>query len=1083
MATILERLARMSVERRQYTLNNICEHLFQGGPSCHADLCQLGTSREWFDAQRRADSTYGSLFNDLQWVSQACEADPSRLATFCVVALLQATLRSLRSNLPAAAIGLLTRCGAPNAKQYAEQQTDAGLRCESLCRVASSEQSLGQNGEAIESLKEASAAAGLVTDPLRRIESRCCVATTAAGIAGSQECGRQIKQAFRDVKLVPTTRQRTHAAAIVAQAADRVGALQVRDRAVRILTEVYRQAEWPAAAATREFGVLGKSTYMQALANWDRTARPFLDDGRVRGIIIKIAATSGDRQIIDAIVDSVAKDPHAYRQLLLVEPVVEAMAEVGMYEQAVHFISLYANRNSDEVLLREALARGGGRRGDLTVIERALVPIEFAGKLSLSQRVWTQGRRMTRALIRNATRLVGLGDLQRWSILCAGLETLLERYPSRAKLAWKRVLGEPGWLSRRFLRPHLGRKAGLKQGRESLYVRWAVAARYSVRRWSPLSEDDLFLVAESFIQSGRLEAVLQLAGEIPSVKERSDLFVQLAHASLFRGDISVAVSLARRIPDSAERVKCFEKAVTAIAELPPAEADRLLTEVVLSSTSAPVESLGTNSALRELIREYAKHTSCKAALDLVAGLSVNAAETAVPELGRAALDDEDMRAASDVLALATNAKDRTTKVWLLSGLAGDWASSRESRAWRKLAKKAYSRSRRACRSLPEYELVEIISIVAKAARALKQRSTLKQLLKQLSRIHKQRYTYGNETEIELALVDVAAGFVATGEYLRSKNRSLKTINLLSNRHWKALAFAAMSEAVPRLSIGRLLAARPELVLELIGDFIEKFFDQASGEKRRKSFWQSWADELLEFESRAHLDRGLDQLKQSKVRGVVDSKVSSLGKFELVMPPPSQITGNRTQESTAAALKELIRITARAGLLDDLDAIVADCPKCDLPTVVSVAVAEATRAGRWQQATAWLDLLDGDRDRALPHALLAETLAEHDPSLARSYLDRSISAVWVTDRPHVALRAIARAAAKMSGAAPLCLLTTLLTQAVHRGRGMTLTTLGALAPVLSSMLDSVEVHKTVEQILETECWWTSAADEPSSDPFT
>jgi hypothetical protein len=869
MGDLADRLSGMAPERRLYTLQTLSRHLFEAGPSNYVRLRQLVTEREWFEAQRTFDRSHRTYAADLDLALQASEADEAGLPGLLVISLLRTTLNALAAKMPTHALETMVLTGtAESARYYASQRADPTARCEALGWVALTQAHRGDVKEALETLRSTKEAALAIPEPLGQVEGLCAVALGYLKADQLATAVENLEQASALIPSIPDKRRQTHAQANVAIAARELEVSILWEQAVQAIKAAYKRAArttptahralssgnieafaksapWDVAVFAREFNLLDRPDYLIALAEWDQTRDSHLLDVQheIPAVVLRTAAAFHDRVIIETIVQKaiVEQSENRFKRLAKISPpLIEALAKIGHVDAAITLVSHHLIEDPDSIWLREALARGAGKRGDLDAIVRAAAPIEPAGQPEhWGEHLWRLGQSIGHALKRGSWQALGLGDVERLSVLFAGYETLARYHPATAEVLWERITDEGGRSWQRLIRERMGQVNPEKRTKLRYLDRMLALAR-----WMPGDESELGDILQGDIDRlvfvGNFERALEVVGQMHDPDNQSKALWQIAEGLLERGQIEQAVQIAEGIPNSATRQRVLDAAAEAAALLPDEQATGIIPLLVAQSDwLSPEEILAHSPALPALMAVYLQFAPVEDALILIEPLGPEAILASLPALSEAAARQENPGIAPNLITLAEKQAPSRAGVEALAAMAANWARGDE---WSESAAVAYRIAKDRARRLLPFDQSELLPTLAQAARALADRSELQALFKQARARKKDADIFPSPT-IDRVLVQIAAGLTATGDTLKhTYEPGYPIIKEIRDAHHKALAWGEMAVELDRVPPEQLF---PRKWGDLLDDAVEVIFDKieenlSSGQPRHRKSSRSSA---------------------------------------------------------------------------------------------------------------------------------------------------------------------------------------------------------------------------------------------------
>jgi len=270
MNDLAGRLSSMSPERRAYLLLSLPQQLFKARRT--ARLRQSVCERAWFQAQIELDASYQSYAAGLDLVIDACEGVPSELPGLIFASLLRATLNTLVSKVPAAALETMARGSSTDqALFFADQHTDPVLHSESLCSLALVLAGRGDLHRANEILESAKEAAGNIPDQESRLEAKLAIVGVSFQVTGDQnQAARGLHLVAGQVPTISDQRRQTHLQAYIARIASLLGEIELEEQSILAIRHAYQRSHKLTPKARRALNLGDINTFGQARgATWD----------------------------------------------------------------------------------------------------------------------------------------------------------------------------------------------------------------------------------------------------------------------------------------------------------------------------------------------------------------------------------------------------------------------------------------------------------------------------------------------------------------------------------------------------------------------------------------------------------------------------------------------------------------------------------------------------------------------------------------------------------------------------------------------------------------------------------------------
>jgi hypothetical protein len=347
--------------------------------------------------------------------------------------------------------------------------------------------------------------------------------------------------------------------------------------------------------------------------------------------------------------------------------------------------------------------------------------------------------------------------------------------------------------------------------------------------------------------------------------------------------------------------------------------------------------------------------------------------------------------------------------------------------------------------------------LARAARALEDRSTLRSLLGEI-RSHLQKGKLSPEYGVpvaERALVQIAAGQVATGELLKRETLyDAPVLQAVRSPLYKALAWAEMAISLERVPTDKLNPRRP-------GDLLDRLVD-------RVGTWlgeEDDGDDLgLSFKQEMYLNNAIKALPWGPASKSSPNKYVVLQATRLRPPQKAiQDAPPNALHSSAQPLSRLIEILAHCGQTEQIGQVVASTPyRSDLPAVATAAVRALIDAGLPDEARRVVMALPEGTDRTWVNVELSRVRKPKEATIA---IRDALRQEWTDE----GLAALFRVTSGLKQKRQLRIVGDMLRQGRNRGRRALLQVVAALASE-EGLLEQGAWQETFEEILSTDGWW-------------
>jgi len=1082
MSEFTERLSALTPERRVYTLGTLPQHLLEAGQ--YARTRQLATERGWYQAQRTFDRTLSAYTTFLESVLAVSESDNEALPDLLIISLLQTTARSLVTKVPESALGVVAHAGADDeARAYANQRPDRNERVKALLVIARTEANDGARARANDTLRLVQEEANHLSDPAAHVEALCGIARVMFQTTSDPlPCLQMLRQARELAGSIQWDTLRTNALADIAKVARVVGAEDLwRQTALAIGADYSRatrsratskkqkslrrvrstEDEWEAARFAQDFDLLDEPACLIAIAEMDGSGYSYSDfHSDLAAAVIKAATTEGNQATCDVFVKSLLAEPHAKKKVG--QQLIEALGEAGYTEAAVTLIALHLSHDADALELRQALALGAGRRGEIAAVLRAAESIKPLGKAT--ERLRLLGERVLIRLVRALAHLFGVGEREEVKVLLSGYQALSELHPKAARELLEQVESKFGQRARSSLVEALHRISGDQRSPLldlSIAVHKSFPMSSGFREFLSFGAEQVIEAKfDSLMRQRDFDRCIALAERVKSDELFQGMLLEkIALKMLADRRIEQALRVTTMILDSRLKTELLRRVSEEAARLPVEGSADLFRQISAQSSHLDKkELLHESKILPAMLTAYLQHESVSDALSLLRLSAPEAIMSLLPVLGAALPASREYQLAPRLIEYASRSEPRSAEqVKALSAMAISWAQVDELR---KLARRAYKIGSELSERLDSPPLITLTPL-ARAARALKDVRGLRSLVKRARRIKApQRFESWSEGWVlDEVLVHATVGLAAR----RLAKRGLTTYD------WRPPWFMEMGSYFRALAMAEVAdefgATSPRLREVLLKDALER----------------------LPF----HLF--LSEGETSKV-----ASSTSVGKSNRTLRRDKAVTAYnrriyqirpRNEDLSADILVRLIRILCRLKHLDWVKRVVCAAPShSTAPLVLGEAVKQLIAAKRDQDAKLLVQAVDrAQREsdnvpewwwqsrssfgsfhrkdyKSLPEVFLCASLL---PAEREKELTRFLNESWNLET----LESVVEVAAGLpSVAARWRLVVEMARRARQRGRLDVLMTIGAIAPFADSFMTTAGLTRLVKQIIDTETWW-------------
>lgn len=1096
MGRLADRLAGMSAERRLFALEVLGQHLHLAGE--RDELQDLLCDREWFEAQRAFDPSYQTYAADVDRGIELCELDDGALSGLILLTLLRSTLGSLIAKPPAAAIRSMARAGShERATFFAGQRPDAASQFTAFVEVALAELSAGNRIGAAETLSLAESLLPEIKELVRRAVAKCTVVSLAFRIHGANSSFvRRLEEAAADIKGIENARAVTHANANLAVVAGQIGAATLRQEAVAEITRLYQRfhkdqryaftgsgfnskqnVSWDVARFCRKFDLYAAPEYVIAMALWDQGRKSWtLGEELMPAVLLKRAYEFKDGETINKVIEiALSQDPEQSHvgTVPVNGQLMEALGEVGQVEAALTLISRHLAFDPDAQTLREGLARGAGRRGDTAAVQRASEPIKAADiKIDMGDRLWRLKQRVEQKLMVGGGKLLGLGDVERLSVLMAGHEAMLISHPEQAAVLWQIAMAHDGRLWKRMVRDREGISGPEERLQLGIVDRLARISR-RLPGGDQAADELIDETLDVLIFAGQFDRAATMAAQIKTDDIRWRVLGRIGQELVDRGHFERAAAVADQIGD----VELRGRLVEALAEKSAGQRGETAAAALglvmdRADQLHPGERLVQSTALDSLLLAYGEGGHAADLIAPIEKLGAEAVTASLAGLGRAAVAGDEMALAAQILRIAENHKPSPESVTILASMAEQWSAAP---SWRHLSDEAYRSAVKHQEALEHLEQPGVMPALARAARSRGERPELMALTRSIKR-NQNGLAHIRAPHHDRALGHIAAGLTPFGEPFKHEViTDLPALQAISDDQIRAWALAQMATEIDKVPVERFEPARLSNLADRVAEKAFSLFgvDDDLGEQETRSIHRD-----------GFLDNGLRLLRKRPPGATVPIRPSG-GQTKIKLQPPfikpaggaeaqwrqAALSHSKLVEApimgaiaNGALLAEMVEIYARYGRFNDLPTMAKAAKyQIDLPLIVTAAVRELVKANRPEEAAAAAAAWgEGGRFTAAQIAL-AGSMPERK---AQKLLSRHLAAPW----DEQLLAAYAGVAAPRSAAARRRLMLMLLRPARRRPRAQTLLALGIAPRLTGGLLSPVDWRRTIEQMLIMELWW-------------
>lgn len=867
-----------------------------------------------------------------------------------------------------------------------------------------------------------------------------------------------------------------------------------RDSIDTILTDLQR--------TVKSFDLSKNVKNLLALLEWDQKGGQgeFYREGEALAAVIRAADKRNDQSTLKNIsekLSSRSRDDMDYDGLSSCSELIESLAEVGLVDAAIELIAEHLVYIPDDSRLREALAHGAGKRGDIRMIYRAVEPISPKHPPEgIGDRLSRWKDTISHSLENQAAGLMIPGYSKRIEILLSGYEELSTHHPSLAKEFLERLLNESNEKSRAIITKTLNNE-NVEPYFQGRFFSAALSTFGTVRKWVQkveLLHNDFDDLSDSevglFLLRKQYEQAIQIAEQMKSESFRNSKFWDIAFALMDDGRTKEAFAIAQRVTVTADRQHLIGVLTEKLSKL--SNQDTNASELSSQFQRMPTEEELLNSnALPAMFRSLLVDQSIGHILEKVRVINSDLVIGCLTPCAEVIARNRDREGAQKLLPFYDRSPDSIMKVRNLASLAITWASiepltdlaanvlqqaldlyTRLDLARFKvqfpLLKGQESQEGNSSNPLPQ---------LASAARILGDEKTLGSIRKLAL----------GQAQDEAKVQVVVADYIKNGKginsevYIHDIGYQLEKEYLISSSLYRGLALAELAFAVRKLPPEIYYRHNPKEKRELLGDYILekssntiframfkalKFVDKNVTQDELESalkeigggVYESWDGALAE-DARSGLKRRSDALlkeAQYLIVGKPSDRFSSLQSKEAVTPP---------------FLEKLIRLYTRHRAWNSMQELVKafkDGGSPLLPEIITLCMKELVLVKQFGKINGLAELLPEQKRPPAVQIYLA--ISGH----AKNEYDKLNHFIKDGMDPQT-IQAIGIAIGQINGiAVRRKLAENLLRLPILQGRKSFLMALEYLAPLGSNLMGLDEWRKCVFKIFQLDSCWTDGS---------
>jgi len=575
-----------------------------------------------------------------------------------------------------------------------------------------------------------------------------------------------------------------------------------------------------------------------ALLEWDKKGghSEIYLDGEALAAVIRAADERNDQGTLKNIsekLSSRSRDDMDYDGLSSCSELIESLAEAGLVDAAIELIAEHLVYIPDDSRLREALAHGAGKRGDIRMIYRAVEPISpkhppegFGNRLSR----WKDT--ISHSLENQAAGLMIPGYSNRIEILLSGYEQLSIHHPSLAKEFLDRLLNESNEKSRAIITKTLNNE-NVEPYFQGRVFSAALSTFETVRKWVQkveLLHNDFDDLSESevglLLLRKQYEQAIQIVEQMKSESFRNSKFWDIAFALMDDGRTKEAFAITQKVTVTADRQQLIGILTEKLSKL--SNQDTSASQLSSQFQRMPTEEELLNSnALPAMIRSLLVGQSIGYTLEKVRGINSNLVIGCLPSCAEVIARSRDREGAQKLLSFYDRSPDSIMKVRNLASLAISWASIEPlTDLAANVLQQALDRYIRL--DLPRYRsplLKENGSQEGNSSNPLPQLAFAARILGDEKALGSIRKLALGQAQDEAKVQVVVADYIKNGKginsevYVHDIGYQLEKEYLISSSLYRGLALAELAFAVRKLPPEIYYRHNPKEKRELLGDYI------------------------------------------------------------------------------------------------------------------------------------------------------------------------------------------------------------------------------------------------------------------------
>ena len=1137
MQDICDLSGNLNSERRAYAAEQLVFHLSRSNEI--QILISLGTSHTWFSNQMEYDPSGYTYIRSLDEIIRASEKAEEGFGPLVVETLLYGSFRSVFSQTPLSVLELICRQGRTHQLQQAtfaaNAQIDPVLRCISLCVIAQWQFNHGDRSIAISSLLIAEKVANNLAEPKDRANTLSRVAESQLAV-GNHEAGmRSFRRALRELEVVQKEADRLRTAVIIGLAGQRSGASEVVSEMTRFIYEMYGGdflvkigLNYQSAVIIRDLGLFFEPDYVIGLAKNDLE-----DKNDCFAAVLRISSQKNNEHVINKVLEGIRNGKYKlyfYQKL----DFLQALAEIGRNDDCLEMITEMHQKDPfpDNFSFEElaALARAAGIKGNIDeLLEIANIAIKPALSAS-SFRISRLYRRILSAFwqilesvfVFFAQNIFGLNDFTRRYILLSGINAYLEshKYGIEQLQEYFDCARDKDWpqdIVQRFqsrsietIPPNSGFTRLLrfldKYGRMLSHLSFRVNLWVDLLLYWYLENSQGFLLL-----LGLVDDTIEIACMIQDEKMQSELLKKTALYLSRQGNIQQAIAVSRKISDRSDQKAVYDAISKKVIELADDRIVSFIPEMIKINGSLD-SAIADSPAFEALSEIYARLYSLDDFIIWSKDFSPTGRRCAMLALSKVILHEQDYGAANRLLNYLRKTKKSVDNVIIGASIAAEWANAgRKTLFWnyskkafakayrqstqlhlakfcstiRKISKKAEKDSLKKGQydeSVLEYnkqciKIIQAFELLCLAARCLKNRHALIQLLKPIKQLKKSQkrskclICKSVDLALDRSLVHITAGLAATGRFIGHRGLKHPVIKLIQRSQERALAMVEVA-AETRLRQARFLFLRPHRIALILGKAMKDLTQGFPGNTitkllSPKLLISSSARELFNKFLENQVNISISQLTGGKFQ--TDSYVTAMD-LEGTIPA---LIRSRTREILKETLAEIGKALVRENRIGAIeDALLRLNNEQEQSCFLASAAEELATRGRVNDAMNLITLLSKDIQKAFPQVVLVKVIAKYDLEAAKRLLSTVLEFAW--DNAESERRKILKAAMSAAAQMPKETFRMITYRVLEKGRSFgrqgALEAIESVWPVADRFLNPYQIRDTAGKIIETDIWW-------------